>query len=84
MTVEAFKNVALIAKTHNNTYEHITQLRSDFQTLASVANRKNSVKMSIQYLHHLKKSYDNLCQKLLRQSQLNEIVVDMKIEFDRV
>ena len=66
MTVEAFKNVALIAKTHNNTYEHVTQLRFDFHTLADIVTKKNSTKMSIQCFMHLKKFYDNLNQKLLR------------------
>ena len=65
MTVGAFKNVSLAAKNHNHTYEHITQLRSDFHTLADIVAKKNSIKMSIQYFMHLKESYDNLSQKLL-------------------
>ena len=40
--------------------------------------------MPIQYFMHLKKSYDNLNQKLLEQPQLHEIVADMKVGFDRV
>ena len=84
MTVETFKNVPLIAKNHNYTYEHITQLRSDFHILADIMTKKNSIKMLIQYFMHLKEFYDNLNQKLLRQFQLHKIVVDMKIEFDRV
>ena len=46
--------------------------------------KKNSIKMSIQYFMHLKKSYDNLSQKLLKQFQLYKIVVDMKVEFDHI
>ena len=84
MTIEAFKNVFLIAKNHNHTYKHITQLRFNFHILANIVTKKNSIKMSIQYFMHLKKFYDNFNQKLLKQSQLHEIIVDMKIEFNRI
>ena len=79
MLVRAFKNVLLIAKNYNYLYKHITQLRSDFHIFADIVTKKNLIKISIQHFMHLKKFYNNFNQKLLRQSQLHKIVVDMKI-----
>ena len=84
MIVEAFKNVALIANDHFNIHEHRINLRSNFLNIQFIVDKKNVIKIFRELLKHLQTSFMNLNAKLTIQSQLNEIVVNSQIEFERV
>ena len=84
MTVGAFKNVALAANDHSNIHEHRINLRSDFLSIQSIVDKKNLVKIPRELLKHLQISFLNLDAKLAAQPQLNEVVVNSQVGFERV
>ena len=84
MTIEAFKNVALTANDHFNIHEHRINLRSDFLSIQFIVNKKNVIKIPRELFKHLQTSFLNLNAKLTTQPQLNEIVINSQIEFERI